>query len=95
MTDFVYCYLSPFAVGALAIVAILCAVLFFVYLMTKVSDWYQNKGFRSIKLAKTVTAIEKWGQRIFYTLVIAFFAVIFGVGMWELGLYILKRVACK
>lgn len=95
MTDFVYCYLSPFVVGLLAIVAIICAALFFAYLVWKVYDRYENKGFRNIKVAKTVTAIGKWGGRIFYTLVIAMFAVIFGVGMWDLGLKILKRVACK
>lgn len=95
MTDFVYCYLSPFAVGLLAAVAIVCAALFFVYLLTKVSDWYENKGFGNIKLAKTVTVVEKWGKRIWYTFVIGFCAIFLGAGIWELGLRILKRVACK
>ncbi len=95
MTDFLYCYLSPFAVGLLAAVAIVCAALFFVYLMTRVSDWYGNKGFENIKLAKTMTAIEKWGKRIWYTFVIVFCAVFLGAGIWTLGLRILKRVACK
>lgn len=95
MTDFVYCYLSPFAVGLLAAVALIAGLLFFVWLMFKMSDWYQDKGFRRLKVGKVVTSIEKWGGRIFYTLVIAFFAVFLGAGIWQLGLRLLKRVACK
>ena len=92
---FVYCYLSPFAVGLLAAVAVVSAALFFAFLMTKVSDWYENKGFRNIKTAKAVTAIEKWGKRIWYTFIIGFCAVCLGAGIWELGIHILKRFACK
>ncbi len=95
MTDFLYCYISPFMVGLLAAACVVAAALFLVYILVQISEWYGDKGISLPKLRKTVTFTEKWVKRIFWTAIAVVATLALGVGLWDIGLKILKRVACR
>lgn len=93
--DFLYCYLTPFMVGLLAAACVVAAGVFLVIILIKIDEWYADKGIRLPKLRKTVAFTEKWVKRIFYTAIAIVTAIVLGMGLWDVGLRILKRVACK
>lgn len=99
MDNFVYCYLSPFMLGLLWVIAVvvglICAIAAICFVGGKIKERYdRNIPYYSIT-NKIVGGIGKWTNRITTTLGIVFFVTLISFGIWDLGLAILKRVACR
>ena len=99
MDNFVYCYLSPFLLGLLAVVAIfagfILALAIICWVGAVIHKWftYDLPTYGATK--KIMGELGKWTTRIFFTLVVVMLAAIFAFGMWDMGIEILKRFACK
>ena len=96
---FVYCYLSPFAVGLLGFAVAICALWAVCIIISKTYDWVVHDVSPASLLRKNidrgVAFSNKWvipilvgGFCIFVVIVVAF-------GAWDIGIKILKRFACK
>ena len=95
MDNFLYCYLSPFVLGVLIVVSACTGVVGAAYVFDKIKNWYKY-GIPHNNTAKEI-ANRVGGWLINITLIITLIgvAIIFGVGMWAIGIEILKRFACK
>ena len=99
MTDFVYCYLSPFAVGLLGFLVAIGALYAICTIISKTYNWViydiPPAGRLRNSIDWLVAFSDKWvipalvgGFCIFIVILLAF-------GAWGLGIEILKRFACK
>lgn len=99
MDNFVYCYLSPFMLGLLWVIAIvvglICAIAAICFVGAKIKERYDRNIPYYSMTNKIVGGIGKWTNRILMTFVVVFFITIISSGIWGLGIEILKRFACK
>ena len=99
MDNFVYCYLSPFVVGLLLVVAVIVGILGaaagIIFVGEKIKELYNRSIPYYSVTKKIVRGIGKWTERIIVTLLIAIFTIGVSWIFWQAGLDILKRFACK
>lgn len=99
MNDFLYCYLSPFLVGLLTVVAVIFGALMVGWLLILIGTFISEKYNHNIpyysKVNTAVRGIGTWAYRIVMTLVGIVFASLVGMLFWQVGIDILKRFACK
>ena len=99
MTNFTYCYLSPFMVGLLAFALVVIAFLAVCFVISKTYNWVIYGVSPASLLRKNIDRVvafsNKWvipvlvgGFCIFIVLLLAF-------GAWDIGITILKRFACR
>ncbi len=99
MTDFTYCYLSPFLVGLLALALVIIALLLVCFVISKTYNWVIYGVSPSSLLRKNVDRLvafsEKWVAPVLVGAFCIFVVVLLAIGAWSIGLDILKRFACK
>jgi len=96
MTNFTYCYLSPFVIGLLASAVALSAFAAVCAIISKVYNWVIYDISPVGRLKKRVVAWSgKWLTPILVGLFCIFIVVNVAVGVWGLGIEILKRFACR
>ena len=99
MDNFLYCYLSPFLVGLLALMAIVLAIIGVIALIYFLGSAADEKYSDFVWGHATVKRISDGIGRVFQkaivlTLVISF-GTLFAFLFWSVGLDILKRVVCR
>lgn len=96
---FVYCYLSPFAVGLLGFLVVIGAFGAICAIISKTYNWVIYGVSPGSLLRKNVDRLVAFSnKRVVPVLVGAFcvfVVVVVAVGAWSVGIDILKRFACK
>lgn len=99
MTNFTYCYLSPFLVGLLTFAIWILAAVLICHIISKVYNWVIYDVSPVGRLRKTIDRIValsgKWLAPILVGAFCIFVVVIVAFGAWNVGIEILKRFACK
>ena len=99
MTDFVYCYLSPFAVGLLAFAVVILAALAIYFIISKIYNWVIYGIDPTSLLRKNIDRVvafsDKWVGPALVGAVLIFIVILLAFGAWDIGIQILKRFACK
>ena len=103
MDNFLYCYLSPFLVGLVAVVAVILGGLALIILAFIIGEavgdrysaymWDHDKLRGGIKSA--TEPIGKAVKIIIGSLIAAMFILLFSFLFWEVGIDILKRIVCR
>lgn len=98
MTDFVYCYLSPFAVGVLGFLVAIGAIIAICAIISKIYNWViydiSPVGRLRNSIDWLVAFSDKWVKPILAGAFCVFVVVLLAIGAWSIGLDILKRAAC-
>ena len=95
MSNFVYCYLSPFLVGLLALAAAIAGVGVVCFIYVQIEGWYRYAVSPVHKAKKVLGKVAHWTGQVLASLVLLFFAALLGFGAWAIGIDILKRFVCK
>jgi len=99
MTNFAYCYLSPFVVGLLAFAVVIGAFAAICAIISKVYNWVIYDVSPVSRLRKTIDRVIEWLSKWFWPVFVGasciFIVVIVAFGAWDVGIKILKRFACK
>jgi len=99
MTDFTYCYLSPFLVGLLAFALAIIALISVCFVISKTYNWVICGVSPSSLLRKNVDRLvafsNKWVAPVLVGAFCIFVVILLAFGAWDIGINILKRFACK
>lgn len=99
MTNFLYCYLSPFAVGLLTFAIVILAFAVVCAIISKTYNWVIY-GISPVSLLRknidrVVAFSNKWVAPILVGAFCIFVVVLLAFGAWSTGIEILKRFACR
>ena len=96
---FVYCYLSPFAVGLLGFLVVIGACGAICTIISKTYNWViydiSPVGRLRNSIDYLVAFSDKWVAPILVGAFCIFIVVILAIGAWSTGIQILKRFACR
>jgi len=99
MSDFVYCYLSPFVVGLLAFAIAIVAFILVCYVISKTYNWVIYGVSPTSRLRKNIDRLVAFSNKRIIPVLVGgfciFIVLLLAFGAWDLGLEILKRFACK
>lgn len=99
MTDFIYCYLSPFVVGLLGYLVAIGALVAVCAVISKTYDWviYGTSPASVLRknIDRAVAFSNKWVIPVLVGGLCIFIVLLLAFGAWQIGIEILKRFACK
>ena len=99
MDNFIYCYLSPFLVGLLTVVAIVVGIIAIIALLYYAGKGlekgydYTLKGYPTVK--RTLSSVSDWITNGLLVVFIIMFGATIAHLFWTMGIDIHKRIFCK
>lgn len=99
MTDFTYCYLSPFLVGLLGFFVAIGALVAICSIIGRIYNWViydiSPVGRLRSSIDWLIAFSNKWVFPVLVGAFCIFVVIVVAVGAWDIGIDILKRFACK